>query len=135
MTIVIKISKSILKQNANKISPNIGASVTFSGIIKSKNNDKEVKEINYIIFEKLFVSTLKKYCISIIKNKKEIGIYINQYLGIASVGTINLIISVQAKDRKNAFLICHKILEFIKNNSPIWKKEIYIDGTSKWINA
>ncbi|HIH2763419.1 MAG TPA: molybdenum cofactor biosynthesis protein MoaE [Candidatus Azoamicus sp.] len=78
---------------------------------------------------------LKKYCISIKKNNNKTNIYINQFSGIAEVGKINLIIAIQSTNRKNAFLICHKLLEFIKNNAPIWKKETYIDGTSKWINA
>lgn len=135
INITIKISKKKLYYDTDIMNDNIGALVSFSGIIKGCNNNKKVKEILYVVFNKLFISTLKKYCISIIKNKKEINIYINQFTGTASVGTVNLIITVKAKDRKNAFSMCHKILEFIKNNAPIWKKEIYSDGTSKWINA
>lgn len=136
MTIVIKISKKeIIHNKIDDIPHTTGAIVYFLGIIKDTNNNKKVKHIYYSIFDKLFFSILKKYCISILKNKTYMSIYINQYSGIANVGKINLIISVQSKDRKNAFSICHKLLEFIKNNSPVWKKETYIDGTSKWINA
>lgn len=135
MNIIIKISKEEITYNTIKsMSTDIGAIVSFLGIIKDINNNKKVKHIQYSIFDRLFFSTLKKYCLSILKNKKN-KIYINQYSGIAVVGKINLIILVQSKNRKSAFSICHKLLEFIKNNSPVWKKETYIDGTSTWINA
>ncbi|HIH2762478.1 MAG TPA: molybdenum cofactor biosynthesis protein MoaE [Candidatus Azoamicus sp. MARI] len=136
MNIIIKISKKKIINNVIKNNTkHNGAVVSFLGIIKDKNNNKKVKHIHYSIFNNLFFSVLKKYCTSILKNKKEISIYINQYSGIAYVGQINLIIYVKSKDRKNAFSVCHKLLEFIKYNSPVWKKETYADGTSKWINA
>ncbi|HIH2762175.1 MAG TPA: molybdenum cofactor biosynthesis protein MoaE [Candidatus Azoamicus sp.] len=135
MNIIIKISKTNIKPNIiKKISKNEGAIVSFLGVIKNKNNNKDVKHVHYSIFNNLFFSILKKYCISILK-KKKIKIYINQYSGIAKVGQINLIILVHSESRKESFLICHKLLEFIKNNSPVWKKETYTDGTSRWINA
>ncbi|HIH2763103.1 MAG TPA: molybdenum cofactor biosynthesis protein MoaE [Candidatus Azoamicus sp.] len=136
MNIIIKISKTELKYNIIQNTLNdVGAIVSFLGIIKNKNNNKQVQNIHYYIFDALFFSILKKYCISIIKNNNNTHIYINQYSGMLDVGKINLIILVQSKDRKNAFLICHKLLEFIKNNSPVWKKETYINGTSEWINV
>lgn len=136
MNIKIKISKTEIKKNEIKINDlNIGAMISFFGIVKKNNNNKKVKNINYFIFENLFFYTLKKYCNSLIKKDKNIYIYIKQYMGIIKPGKINIMVIIKSKNRKKSFVICHKILEFIKNNSPIWKKEIYIDETSKWINA
>lgn len=136
MNIQIIMSKEeILNNIPHHTSDEIGALVSFLGIVKKYNNDKEVENVNYSIFENLFYSILEKYCIKLVKRYKNIEVYINQYAGILTPGKINIIISVQSKNRKTAFILCHKLIEFVKNNVPIWKKETYIDGTSRWINA
>ena len=44
-------------------------------------------------------------------------------------------ILVSTSHSKDAFDACQFILERIKNEVPIWKKEIFLDGTSKWIDG
>jgi len=49
------------------------------------------------------------------------------------VGEISIVIAVGSKHRDEAFKICRYILEEIKHQSPIWKKEHYTKGTEEWL--
>ena len=53
--------------------------------------------------------------------------------GYASVGEISILIAVGSGHRDEAFKICRYILEEVKHQSPIWKKEHYVDGQEEWL--
>ena len=40
---------------------------------------------------------------------------------------------LSAPVREEAFKICRHILEEVKHQSPIWKKEHYADGKEEWL--
>lgn len=111
-----------------------GAVYSFVGIIRESNNNKMVKSITYYVLESLFKSLLFKECYSVLE-KGGLKVCVVQYCGNLNIGNINLLVGVSAKHRKDAFLLCSELVEFIKHKAPVWKKEFYCDGTHKWINA
>lgn len=125
--------------NINSIScifnKNAGAVVSFFGSIRTLNNSKKVKKILYITFNDLFISILKKKCLSLLEDKKHTHIYIIQASGLLSIGQINSIISVSSDNRHDAFYICKDLVETLKYSTPVWKKEFYIDGSFQWLNV
>jgi len=52
--------------------------------------------------------------------------------GIVPAGHISLLVSVSAGHRQQAFEACSKTVELIKQNLPVWKKEIYEDDSHTW---
>lgn len=128
--------KKITLENINNATQNkSGAIVLFIGLIREINNNKPVKYIKYLVFEKLFTNIFEKKCINLLKNKTKANIYITQYNGLLKINEINSIIIVTANNRKDAFYICKDLVETLKYNTPVWKKEFYNDGTYKWINV
>lgn len=112
-----------------------GALFSFTGTIKSENNNKQVKNVTYRVFTQLFIQLLKKRCESLIKNNYIDYISITQFTGALHVGGTNSIILVSAKNRNTAFYACKDLVEMLKYELPIWKKETYLDGTYQWINV
>ena len=69
------------------------------------------------------------------KNKfdKNAKIFLEHAKGYAPVGEISILIAVGSGHRDEAFKICRYILEEVKHQSPIWKKEHYADGKEEWL--
>lgn len=111
-----------------------GAVFSFIGVVRNINDNKNVKFIEYFIFEKLAKSLLDNKCKSLI-DFNDIKISISQRYGVLYVGEINLIVSVGSINRNISFYICNLIVEYIKHDVPVWKKEYYEDNTYKWINS
>ena len=68
--------------------------------------------------------------------KKEYGVGDVQVLhrvGWLEVGEVAVAILVSAVHREEAFSACRSIIDQIKKQVPIWKKEIYEDGASEWV--
>ena len=127
-----KIDVNVLDFVFNK---KFGAVVSFFGVVRECNNNKNVKSITYHVFEELMYSIIAQKCSDLLHVGNDTKICIIQCSGDLNIGDINLIVGVGSKHRKKAFLYCNQMVEFIKKSVPIWKKEFYCDGTFEWINS
>ena len=50
-----------------------------------------------------------------------------------SVSLVLVVIACWAKHRKQSIGAVEYILEELKHNAPLWKKEFYKDNTSRWV--
>lgn len=48
------------------------------------------------------------------------------------VGDAAVVIAVASAHRDEAFVVCREVLEAIKRDLPVWKRQIEADGTSAW---
>ena len=57
---------------------------------------------------------------------------VHHRLGVVSVGEASIVIAVSSPHRNEAFVACEYLLEQVKLNVPIWKKEVYESGEPRW---
>ena len=57
---------------------------------------------------------------------------ISHRIGTVGIGEISLVVAIGSPHRKEGFKACQKAVDRIKEMVPIWKKEIYQDG-SRWV--
>jgi molybdopterin synthase catalytic subunit len=50
------------------------------------------------------------------------------------VGEISVLVAVGCPHRSEAFEACQYAIDTLKHNAPIWKKEIWQDGSSRWVS-
>jgi molybdopterin synthase catalytic subunit len=55
-------------------------------------------------------------------------------LGRVAIGETSMVVAVGSAHRDNAIDACHWIVERVKAEVPIWKKEHYAEGDPKWIH-
>ena len=111
-----------------------GAETIFIGRVRNKNSSKKVTAVTYDAHDQAVIKSFQSIC-SDAKSKfdKNSIIFLEHAKGYVPVGEISILIAVSAGHRDEAFKICRYILEEIKHNSPIWKKEHYIDGKEEWL--
>lgn len=116
--------------------PEHGATTTFIGSVRKHNLGKEVLGITYDMFEPLVTKTLNDLCESACQHwKNKLKIYIAHYQGKLNVNEISIIIAVSSPHRDATFKACRYLIEEIKKQCPIWKKEHYINGDSEWVKG
>ena len=111
-----------------------GAETIFVGRVRNKNSGKKVTAVTYDAHEQAVIKSFRSICNNA-KNKfdKSAKIFLEHAKGYVSVGEISILIAVSSGHREEAFKICRYILEEIKHQSPIWKKEHYVDGKDEWL--
>jgi len=109
-----------------------GAEVIFVGKIRNVNNDKEVLKLSYEChIEMANCMILNILNESIEKFNLEFA-YAQHRVGELSIGDKAIVVLVQGKHREQSFDACRFIVDKIKFDVPIWKKEYWKDGTSNW---
>lgn len=108
---------------------NVGAVVSFYGLVRRFNRKKEVRYLEYEahipLAETMFLDLER-----VVKNQFGVfAIAAVHRVGKVEVGDPSVIIDVFSQHRKEAFLACHMIIDELKRNLPIWRKEVYSDNT------
>ena len=109
-----------------------GAVVTFLGTTRDSFEGKRVVSLEYEAFEAMALKKLEEIRQEL---QAEFGIEdiaIAHRIGTVAIGQISLVVAVASPHRKEAFLACHAAVDRLKETVPIWKKEIYEDG-SRWV--
>ena len=136
-TALVKIGEEkISSEKAKKFiaSKENGAESIFVGKVRNENDGKKVVAVTYDAHDQAVIKSFQLICINA-RNKfdKNAKIFLEHVKGYAPVGEISIIIAVGSGHRDEAFKICRYILEEVKHQSPIWKKEHYIEGTEGWL--
>ena len=109
-----------------------GAVVTFLGTTRDNFEGQRVLKLEYEAYEVMAYKKLEEIRQEM---RVEFGVddvAISHRIGPVEIGQISLVIAVASPHRKEAFYACHKVLDRVKEIVPIWKKEVYEDG-SRWV--
>ena len=109
-----------------------GAVVTFLGTTRDNFEGKKVLTLEYEAFEEMAGKKMEEVRKELMAEFGLDQIAISHRIGTVGIGEISLIIAVGSPHRKEAFYACHKAVDRIKEIVPIWKKEVYQDG-SRWV--
>lgn len=122
----------IQKNISNK---NVGAIVTFIGISKESStvSEKKVKSVTIETYKEEADKTILRICDEIKQAFSLIFISIIHLEGDFDPTEPIVAVIVASKSRGPAFKAVQEAVERYKQEPPIFKKENYVDGSSKWI--
>jgi molybdopterin synthase catalytic subunit len=109
-----------------------GASVLFLGIIRRSSEGKEVEYLEYEAFEPMAERLLGRLVLAAFDKWKLEDIQLVHRLGRLGLGEIAVAIQVSSCHRGPAYDASRFLIEAIKKEVPIWKKEYFKDGTAAW---
>lgn len=118
---------------AQKPSPSCGAVASFVGVVRGHHEGRQVKKIYYDCYSTMADRQIHEIIDS---TKKEFGvdeIRVVHRIGWLEAGEAAVTITVSAAHRREAFSACQRVIDRIKSKVPIWKKEVYADGTYEWV--
>ena len=109
-----------------------GAIAVFVGAVRGTRGDEKVLRLEYEAHEDLAVEVMKRI-IEETKAKYEIiDAVIQHRLGAVKVGEDVMYVLVASKHRAEAFQALPEIVERVKHEVPIWKKEV-TEKNSYWV--
>ena len=124
------IGESIAKHSTKK---DIGAHSIFLGQVRNDViNDKEVKAIDYTSYTEMAEEKFHEIREDSFNKYTLICMHIYHSLGKVKAGEISLFVFTSSVHRKDAIKACEEIVERIKNDVPIWGKEIFEDDSFQW---
>ena len=109
-----------------------GAVVTFLGTTRIFSEGKRVLLLEYEAYEEMAYKKLEEIRREMQAEFGVEDVAISHRIGPVDVGHISLVVAVASPHRKEAFFACHKVVDRVKEIVPIWKKEVFEDG-SRWV--
>lgn len=115
-------------------SPLAGAVATFTGNVRSLDHGKKVASLVYEIHP-LTEQVLSEVVHDVALHHDVIAITVAHRYGAIAIGDSALIVAISAAHRGEAFATCSAMVDEIKARIPIWKHQVFTDGTDEWVNC
>ncbi len=114
-----------------------GAIAVFLGVVRDRNDGREVTALEYEAYRAMAAKELLRIAEQVEATCDGVRVAALHRLGTLAVGDIAVVCAASAPHRGGAFTACRALIEGIKANVPIWKRERGPDGTSwvGWVDA
>ncbi len=108
-----------------------GAVVTFRGVVRNHDHGQPVHGLDYQAHPDA-VRFLEDCCTRV---SQETGLRVaaSHRVGELVVGDTALVATASAPHRAEAFAACERLVELIKAEVPIWKRQHLGDGVAEWV--
>ena len=112
--------------------PRAGAQAAFTGTVRNRTADKEVLRLEYEAYEEMAVDELTRIAAQAAADHGLVAVEIAHRTGTVLPGEASVVIVSTARHRPAALAATQWIIEQLKASVPIWKREVYADG-SVWV--
>ncbi len=119
----------------NQSDPTVGAQVIFSGIVRNHHEGKPVLKLVYECYEPMALKEIQKIISEARKQWPLHAVRVVHRVGELAIGEIAVVVITESAHRAQAYAANVWIMDALKENVPIWKKESYGDHTEKWIEG
>lgn len=110
----------------------MGGIVTFLGQVRDQNMGHDVVRLEYEAYGDMAVKVTTGLCQTIEKEIPGARLAVEHRVGVLGIGDAAVVIAAAAPHRAEAFEACRALIDRLKEDVPIWKKETASDG-EEWI--
>jgi len=114
--------------------PNIGAIVTFSGLVRDLDNERQVESLILEHYPGMTESSLEKIIAEAQDRWSVLDVTVIHRIGELHAGEQIVFVAVASLHRGEAFSACEFIMDYLKTRAPFWKKCRDENGES-WVEA
>lgn len=116
-------------------SPDAGAVVFFLGTVRSESQGQSVAWLEYECYPEMAQRILHQLADEARSRWNLQGCEIVHRIGRVEVGEVSVAIACSAGHRAPAFQAAQWLIDQIKQQAPIWKKEVFTDGVGQWVSG
>ena len=114
--------------------PTCGAISTFVGITRDNFHGKKVVKLSYEGYVPMAEKELRKLCDDASQKYDVTKIAAVHILGDCPVEKASVILACSSPQRRDALHCVEYLIDELKARVPIWKREIWADGSEEWVH-
>ena len=111
-----------------------GAQVVFCGVVRNDDHGRPVTRLEYHEHPDA-PEVLDSVARDIAAKAGVVNVAVSHRVGKLDVGDIALVAAVSSAHRGEAFSRCAELVDEVKRQLPIWKRQIFDDGSDEWVNC
>ena len=112
--------------------PSAGAVVTFVGYVRERDHGDSVEVLDYSCHpsaEQVALDLAARHAAP----GRAVRLGVVHRVGHLTVGDIAVVAAVSAEHRREAFEVCQALIDDFKASVPIWKHQVFTDGSDEWV--
>ena len=109
-----------------------GAIATFVGTTRVESRGRTVQHLDYEAYEGMAEKVITEIADELKEKYDVCEIAIHHRTGRVEIGDASVVIAVSAPHRQDALAACREAIDTLKEQVPLWKKEVY-EGGEEWI--
>ncbi len=121
-------------RNALK-NPTAGAVVIFEGRARNHHDGKTVTKLFYEAYESKALEMLQILRAEALERHQLADCILHHRIGEVPITETSVVIGCTSTHRRESFQATIWLMDTIKHQLPIWKKEFYEDQTSAWVEC
>lgn len=110
-----------------------GGLACFFGIVRNHHEGRSVERLEYSAYAPM----AEAECARIVAETEDrwpVAVALLHRIGRLEIGETAVGITVAGSHRDEAFAACRHVIEEVKRRVPIWKREVYADGSESWVD-
>lgn len=112
--------------------PGAGGLNIFVGNVRDKSRGHDIVRLEYEAYAPMALRVMQAIGAAVEADTPGVRVAIHHRLGTLQIGDTAVIVVAAAPHRAEAFAACRAAIERLKQDVPIWKRELATDGSS-WV--
>ncbi len=109
-----------------------GAVVTFAGVVRNHDGGREVLGLEYV-GHPTAQAVLERVVAEVVSSGDAEAVAVAHRIGTLQIGDTALAVAVAGAHRQEAFATAMRLVDEVKAQLPIWKRQVLADGTDEWV--
>jgi molybdopterin synthase catalytic subunit len=112
-----------------------GAVVTFAGVVRDHDGGRAVRGLDYSAHPTA-AKVVAEVAADVAARATGVrAIAVSHRIGRLGIGDVALACAVAADHRREAFATCAELVDEVKRLLPVWKHQVFTDGTDEWVGS
>ena len=111
-----------------------GAVVSFAGVVRDHDGGRSVTELEYV-GHPTAGDVLAGIAAEFAQRPEVHAVAVSHRIGLLGIGDVALACAVSTSHRGEAFRLCAELVDEVKHRLPVWKRQVFADGTEEWVNC
>ncbi|MEV0195339.1 molybdenum cofactor biosynthesis protein MoaE [Nonomuraea sp. NPDC050691] len=111
-----------------------GGTTLFVGTVREQDHGKPVTRLSYSAHPTA-LAELRRVAEKVAADLPVTALAAVHRVGDLELGDIAVIVAVAAPHRGEAFAASRRLIDDLKAEVPIWKHQVFADGTAEWVGA
>lgn len=111
-----------------------GAVCVFLGTVREMTGDRRTSSLDYEAYPEMAQKKLEDLETEARRRWPVLQIAIVHRVGHLELGEVSVAVAVSTPHRGQSFEACRWLIDTLKEIVPIWKKEVWADGTEEWVH-
>ena len=111
-----------------------GAVCVFLGTVREMTGERRTASLEYEAYPVMAARKMEELEAEARRRWPVIEVVLVHRVGHLDLGEISVAVAVSTAHRGHAFEACRWLIDTLKEVVPIWKKELWADGTEEWVH-